>query len=74
MSSFGGKVLTGSVLTVIGLITVKIVFGLLAGFMALMGFLFFKVLPIVLLVWLGMKVIRYLTSDRPSYEGQSDGS
>ena len=68
MSSFGAKVLTGSVLTVIGLITVKVVFGLLFGFMALMGFLLFKVLPIALVVWLIVKLLRSGKSDKPAYE------
>jgi hypothetical protein len=66
--SFGGKVVTGSVLAVIGLITLKVLAALFFGFMALMGFLLFKVLPIVLVIWLGMKVIKYLTADKPAYE------
>lgn len=68
MSSFGGKVVTGSVLAVIGLITLKVLGALFFGFMALIGFLLFKVLPIVLVIWLGMKVIKYLRSDKPAYE------
>lgn len=68
MSSFGGKVVTGSVLAVIGLITLKVLGAVFFGFMALIGFLLFKVLPIVLVIWLGMKAIRYLRSDRPAYE------
>jgi uncharacterized membrane protein YjgN (DUF898 family) len=68
MSSFGGKVVTGSVLAVIGLITLKVLSAVFFGFMALIGFLLFKVLPIVLLVWLGMKAFRYLKADKPAYE------
>lgn len=71
MSSFGGKVVTGSFLAVIGLITLKVLSALFLGFMALFGFLLFKVLPIVLIVWLGMKAIRYLKSDntdKPAYD------
>lgn len=71
MSSFSAKVLTGSVLAVIGLITVKVIVAIAAGFLAMLGFLFFKVLPIALLVWLGLKAFRYLTkdsADKPAYE------
>ncbi len=71
MSSFGGKVVTGSFLAVIGLITLKVLSALFLGFMALFGFLMFKVLPVVLIVWLGMKAIRYLKADKsekPAYD------
>lgn len=70
MSSFGGKVLTGSVLAVIGLITVKIVLALVSGFMALMSFLLFTVLPIVLIGWLAFRLIKYLrsSSEKPAME------
>ncbi|MBR9990883.1 MAG: hypothetical protein KFH98_14070 [Gemmatimonadetes bacterium] len=68
MSSFGGKVVTGSVLAVIGLITLKVLGAVFFGFMALIGFLLFKVLPIALVIWLGMKAIKYLKSDKPAYE------
>jgi hypothetical protein len=68
MSSFGGKVMTGSVLAVIGLITLKVLGAVFFGFMALIGFLLFKVLPIVLVIWLGLKLIRYLSSDKPAYD------
>ena len=68
MSSFGGKVVTGSFLAVIGLITLKVLSALFLGFMALFGFLMFKVLPIVLIVWLGMKAIKYLKADKPAYD------
>ena len=69
MSSFGGKVLTGGVLTVIGLVTVKILVALVSGFMALMGFLLFTVLPIALIGWLVLKAIKHLgKTDKPAYE------
>jgi predicted lipid-binding transport protein (Tim44 family) len=67
MSSFGGKVMTGSFLAVIGLITLKVLGALFAGFMALFVFLIFKVLPIVLVIWLAMKLFRK-KSDKPAYE------
>jgi hypothetical protein len=69
MSSFGGKVLTGSVLAVIGLITVKIVLALVSGFMALMSFLLFTVLPILLIGWLVLRLVKYLrSSEKPAME------
>jgi hypothetical protein len=70
MSNFGGKVLTGSVLAVIGLVTVKIVLALVSGFMALMSFLLFTVLPIALIGWLVFRVVKYLSSssDKPAME------
>jgi hypothetical protein len=70
MSSFGGKVLTGSVLAVIGLITVKIVLALVSGFMALMSFLLFTVLPIVLIGWVAVRLIKALrsSSEKPAMD------
>jgi uncharacterized membrane protein YjgN (DUF898 family) len=68
MSSFGGKVLTGSVLAAIGLITVKVLVALVSGVMALVSFMLFTVLPIVVVGWLVYKGIRYLSSDKPAYE------
>jgi hypothetical protein len=56
MSSFGGKVLTGSVLAVIGLITVKVVVAVVAGLMALVSFLLFTVLPIALVGWIVLRL------------------
>jgi uncharacterized membrane protein YjgN (DUF898 family) len=67
--SFGGKVLTGSVLAVIGLITVKVVVAVVSGFMALLGFLLFTVLPIVLVGWLLLRAWKYLKrEDRPAFD------
>jgi uncharacterized membrane protein YjgN (DUF898 family) len=68
MSSFGGKVMTGSVLAVIGLVTIKILAALVSGFMALMGFLLFTVLPIAVVGWLIIKGIKYLKADKPAYD------
>lgn len=68
MSSFGGKVLTGSILAAIGLITVKVLVALVSGLLALLSFLFFTVLPIALIGWLLLKLFRYLTTDKPAYE------
>jgi hypothetical protein len=68
MSGFGGKVMTGSVLAVIGLITLKVLAALVSGFLALMGFLLFTVLPIAVVGWLIIKGIKHLKSDKPAYE------
>lgn len=68
MSSFGGRVLTGGVLAVIGLITVKVLLAVVAGVAALFSFLIFTVLPIVLIGWLLLKVAGYLKKDRPEFE------
>lgn len=68
MGVFGSKVLTGGILTVIGLITVKV---LTALFGALMGFISFllSLLPIVLIGWLVLKVLKHLGKDKkPAYE------
>lgn len=70
MSSFGGKVLTGGVLAAIGLITIKVVVALISGFMALLSFLFFTVLPIAFIAWLVVKAFKYMrkSGDKPAYE------
>jgi hypothetical protein len=69
MSNFGAKVLTGSVLAVIGLVTVKIVLALVSGFMALMSFMLFTVLPILLIGWLVIRLIKYLrSSEKPAMD------
>lgn len=68
MSSFGGKVLTGSVLAVIGLVTVKIVMALVSGFVALISFLIFTVLPIALVGWIVLKLFKRVTTDKPAFD------
>jgi hypothetical protein len=69
MTSLGAKVLTGSILAVIGLYTVKVMVAVLSGFLALMAFLFFTVLPIVLVGWVLVKAFRYLKADEtPAFE------
>jgi hypothetical protein len=65
----GSKMLTGSVLAVIGLITVKLLMGLFGIVMSFVSFVLFTVLPIALLVWLAYKIFKYLTRDsKPAYE------
>lgn len=69
MSSFGGKVLSGSILAVIGLVTVKVVVAVVSGIMALIGFLIFTVLPIALVGWFVLKAIKYMKNgDKPAFE------
>jgi len=68
MSVFGSKLLTGSVLAVIGLITVKVLTALFGAVMGFVSFLF-SLLPILLVGWLVLKVIKHLTKDKkPAYE------
>jgi len=64
----GGKVLTGSVLALIGLYTVKFVVALFAGLMGILWFLLTVVLPIALGIWLVMKLVRGMRSKKPAYE------
>jgi hypothetical protein len=69
MSSFGGKVLGGGILAVIGLVTVKVLVAVVSGVMALIGFLIFTVLPILLVGWFVLKAIKYMKSDeKPAFD------
>jgi hypothetical protein len=69
MSSFGGKVLGGSVLAVIGLVTVKVLVAVVSGVMALIGFLIFTVLPILVVGWFVLKAIKYMKNDeKPAFD------
>ncbi|MHB1167756.1 MAG: hypothetical protein ACYC28_00575 [Longimicrobiales bacterium] len=54
----GSRLLTGGVLTVIGLITVKLLLGLFGFVAGVFGFLFFKVLPIVLIGWIVLRIVK----------------
>ena len=62
--SMGSRLLTGGILAVIGLITVKLLIGVFGFIAAVFGFLFFKVLPIVLIGWIVMRIVRTFR-DRP---------
>ena len=64
----GSKLLTGGVLAVIGLITVKIVLTVFGALAALFSFLFFTVLPIVLVGWIVLKIIGKLSEKPAAYE------
>jgi len=69
MGGFGSRLLTGSVLAVIGLITVKVLMAVFAALAGFLSFVFFTVLPIVLIGWLILKVVKHLTRDKkPAYE------
>jgi hypothetical protein len=70
MTTFGARLLTGSILAVIGLITVRVIMALFGAVVGFMSFLFFTVLPIVLFAWLALKLLKYLTRDKekPAYE------
>lgn len=70
MSILGSRMLTGSILAVIGLITVKVLGTVFGAILAFLSFLFFTVLPIALVAWLVMKLIRALTREKkkPAYE------
>lgn len=63
----GAKLLTGGILAVIGLFTVKLVLAVLHGVAAFVGFLLFTVLPIVVIGWILMKIFRGANGDK-AYE------
>jgi uncharacterized protein YneF (UPF0154 family) len=65
---FGVKVLTGSVLALIGLWTVKLVIALVTGVMGVLWFLLTVIVPIVIGFWLLRKLFRSMKSDKPAYE------
>ncbi len=63
----GSRLLTGGVLAVIGLVTVKIVMAVFGALAGLLSFLFFTVLPIVVIGWVILKIIGKL-KEKPGYE------
>jgi hypothetical protein len=69
MGVFSSRLLTGSVLAVIGLITVKVLMALFGALTSFVSFFFLTVLPILLIGWLLLKVIKHLSKDKkPAYE------
>jgi hypothetical protein len=62
----GAKLLTGTVLAVIGLFTIKLVMTVLAGVAAIVAFLLFTVLPLVIIGWIVLKLFRR-SDERPAY-------
>lgn len=64
MGVFSSKFLTGSVLAVIGLITVKVVMALFGAMSAFFSFFIFTLLPILVIGWVLMKVVKHLGRDK----------
>ena len=61
------KLVTGGILAVIGLITLKVVMvlvGLTVGFFALL----FKLLPILIIGWLVWRLVKYVSRPREATE------
>jgi hypothetical protein len=54
----GAKLVGGSILAVIGYFTLKLMLGLLGIVFGFVSFMLFTVLPIVLVGWLVMKVVK----------------
>ena len=69
MTVLGSKVLTGSILAAIGLITVRVLMALFGAIMGFVSFVLFTVLPLVLVAFLAYKLLKYLTREKkPAYE------
>jgi hypothetical protein len=68
MVIMGSKLLTGGVLAVIGLVTVKVLLTVFGAIAALFSFFFFTVLPIVLIGWIVLKIIGKLREKPAAYE------
>jgi uncharacterized membrane protein YuzA (DUF378 family) len=66
MTVLGSRILTGSVLAAIGLITVRLVLALFGIVMSFVSFLLFTVLPLALIAFLAYKLFKYVTRDRPT--------
>ncbi len=64
MSVFGSKLLTGSVLAVIGLITVRILMAVVGAVAGFVSFLLFTVLPILVIGWIVLKVLKQVDRDK----------
>lgn len=60
------RLVTGGILALIGLVTLKVIMFLIGGTFAILGF-FFKLLPIAIVLFLAWKLIRYL--GRPDTAG-----
>ena len=69
MTVLGSRVLTGSILAAIGLITVRVLMALFGAIMGFVSFVLFTVLPLVLVAFLAYKLLKYLTREKkPAYE------
>ena len=64
MGVFSSKLLTGSVLAVIGLITVKLIMAVIGAVSGFFSFFVFTVLPVLLIGFLLMKVVKHLGRDK----------
>ena len=64
MSIMSSRLVTGGILAIIGLITLKVVMSVIGGTIAIFALLF-KLLPILLLVWIGWRIIKRL--GRPAH-------
>jgi hypothetical protein len=58
------KLLTGGILAVIGLFTVKLVLAVVKGVFAFTAFLLFTVLPIVVIGWFVLRIVRGPKEDK----------
>lgn len=61
------RLIPAGVLVVIGLITVKVVMALFGALAALFSFLIFTVLPIAVVGWLVLTIVKKLKA-KPAYE------
>ena len=69
MTIFGSRMLTGGILAIIGLITVRVLTALFGAAWAFLSFVLFTVIPIALIGYLLYKVIKALTREKkPTYE------
>jgi uncharacterized membrane protein YuzA (DUF378 family) len=69
MTIFGSRMLTGGILAIIGLITVRVLTALFGAAWAFLSFVLFTVIPIALIGYLLYKVIKALTREKkPPYE------
>jgi hypothetical protein len=59
MSTMSSKLVTGGILAVIGLITLKVIMFVIGGTVAIFALLF-KLLPIILVAWLAWRLLKYL--------------
>lgn len=64
MSIFGSRMLTGGILAVIGLITVKVLTALFGAIWGFLSFVLFTVLPVALVAWLAWKLLKAMTRER----------
>jgi uncharacterized membrane protein len=64
MTIFGSRMLTGGILAIIGLITVKVLTALFGAIWAFLAFFLFTVIPIALVCWLVYKLLKSLTKEK----------